>query len=989
MPLYADVPETDIESFQGQITLLDPYSIPLTNGLVSQNAGYVHGEVSTRLGHSTVVNMPYGPAVSMENWYFVFSSSQVSVALFYTPLGGIYGYQLLFSSFSGALISQTGAAGAIMVTDGQRLYAAFYDSTGRIGYAGGQIYGWDIGADPLFAAPLSAIPAITQPGGGVITAGVHNIAYLTTTRNGYTGILQPVDASTNVFTPVSFTATGGANARFTLTVSLPAYMTGGSIQVVMTTVANPARYYTVPGAVTTASGSTVITFSITDNDLAATGTDVTSQMNLLTSTVGGTPPFFPNAIFSYSSRLGYCTIDSAGFPVVYISDQNNYQSITADQHGIYLESREQVIQGFSLRGVCYLGSTRSFFSTSDNGDVPVTWTPPQKVDGSIGILAPNCVHANPSLGYALIAAPRGFYLFQGGIFPPLPLSYYNDSDWQRINWQHAERVKIIDDQLNRRFLVLAPLDGASSPNYILTWDYTEGDTPETVKYSINSVSGYAFGSGTSIFNINNNKPEVWYTPNTSGYMMRQNDGTETYPYRDVTTAGTAAAISFLYETALVPRNQDNAQTLHHFHGAHWRVRGSGLFNITAYNLDHTNSVVPGASPVVLRSSPGHEVMTRWRFPNQEQQSIQFGTNAIDGHASISLIRVYYTEAAAQRALTAGAANTIQSLAGTPQSTIVSTAFGTDLQVLVYDANGIAVSGVTVTFTAPGSGASGLFGASLTATAVTNSSGIATGPTFTANATRGSYTVTATVPGVGSPANFSLTNNYVVVVLTSGTTWTAPAGVTSIEVECVGGGAAGAGFTGLGNIRGGGGGGGAYARRNAMAVTPLTVYTYSIGAGGVGDSNTTGHPSANGGTTTFTGDASVQCIAVGGTGVSNSNPLLGGAGGLGSSSTGDATFSGGAGANAPSVPYGGGGGGASGGSASVGGAGSLSQGGVAVTGGGPGGNGAAPSTGSASAGATPPSLPGGGGGGAAQNGTTISASVNGGNGANGQITISYP
>src|SRR5205814_529120 len=72
-----------------------------------------------------------------------------------------------------------------------------------------------------------------------------------------------------------------------------------------------------------------------------------------------------------------------------------------------------------------------------------------------------------------------------------------------------------------------------------------------------------------------------------------------------------------------------------------------------------------------------------------------------------------------------------------------------------DASSNPVPGVSVTFAAPGSGASGAFSSSSTVT--TNSSGIATAPAFTANTTAGSYTVTATTAGVGSPASFSLTN----------------------------------------------------------------------------------------------------------------------------------------------------------------------------------------------------------------------------------------
>ena len=95
-------------------------------------------------------------------------------------------------------------------------------------------------------------------------------------------------------------------------------------------------------------------------------------------------------------------------------------------------------------------------------------------------------------------------------------------------------------------------------------------------------------------------------------------------------------------------------------------------------------------------------------------------------------------------------------AGTPQIAAVSTAFATALQATVTDIGGNPISGVSVTFTAPGTGPSGKFGTLLTATVATNASGIATAPAFTANALAGSYTVTATALGY-SPAIFSLSN----------------------------------------------------------------------------------------------------------------------------------------------------------------------------------------------------------------------------------------
>src|SRR5437763_748581 len=105
---------------------------------------------------------------------------------------------------------------------------------------------------------------------------------------------------------------------------------------------------------------------------------------------------------------------------------------------------------------------------------------------------------------------------------------------------------------------------------------------------------------------------------------------------------------------------------------------------------------------------------------------------------------------------AGAAASITATAGTPQNATVNTAFATAFQATVKDSFGNPVSGVLVTFAAPGSGASGTFSGGAN-TATTNASGIATAPALTANTTAGGpYTVTGSASGAGS-VNFSLTN----------------------------------------------------------------------------------------------------------------------------------------------------------------------------------------------------------------------------------------
>jgi len=109
----------------------------------------------------------------------------------------------------------------------------------------------------------------------------------------------------------------------------------------------------------------------------------------------------------------------------------------------------------------------------------------------------------------------------------------------------------------------------------------------------------------------------------------------------------------------------------------------------------------------------------------------------------------------------GMPDSIVASSGTPQAAFVNAAFHEPLVAIVKDAGGTPLAGVTVTFNVnpSGSGAGGTFpGNATSATAVTNGSGVAMSPVFTANGTGGSYTVTAnTNPPVATAATFNLAN----------------------------------------------------------------------------------------------------------------------------------------------------------------------------------------------------------------------------------------
>lgn len=109
-----------------------------------------------------------------------------------------------------------------------------------------------------------------------------------------------------------------------------------------------------------------------------------------------------------------------------------------------------------------------------------------------------------------------------------------------------------------------------------------------------------------------------------------------------------------------------------------------------------------------------------------------------------------------------------------------------------------------------------------------------------------------VNGFGDSAassSISMTTSGIATFTTVDTTsWTAPAGITSVNYLVVGGG--GGGGNGYDN-GGGGGGGGGMVRSGTLSVTPGTSYTVTVGAGGAGGANIrSDRPGSNGESSVF-------------------------------------------------------------------------------------------------------------------------------------------
>jgi hypothetical protein len=208
--------------------------------------------------------------------------------------------------------------------------------------------------------------------------------------------------------------------------------------------------------------------------------------------------------------------------------------------------------------------------------------------------------------------------------------------------------------------------------------------------------------------------------------------------------------------------------------------------------------------------------------------------------------------------------------------------------------------------------------------------------------------------------------------TSSGSYTVPASVTSIIVECWGAGGGGGSSNTNGTARraGGGGGGGGYSS-STIAVVPGTVYNIVVGTGGTGGVAGNG---GNGTTSTFNTNT---VVANGGNGGGRGSAGSGGAGGaLG---TGNNRYTGGNGAAGVNATGSGGGGGGAGSTGNGGNASGTSAGTGSSTNGGNGGAGVTTSVNGNNG-----NNYGGGGSG----GNTLAAGTerNGGTGANGLVVI---
>lgn len=605
--------EKTIDDFRGAWPELDQAGQSPSRASLAQNVSFAPEKVFTRDGFAPKYSFGAGAVQSLYNWI-----TNVASRLVYFQAPNLVRMINLQSDIVDSLYTQA-ARGISVAEAGSRLYIAHYDSagapTGNLRVVNALIGG--VPADTAFPNPMTAGFTVTDQGAGACTAGVHKFGYCLETRTGFPGKPGPQTAGT--FTPVSFDVpAGGKTLRFSMTAAIPD--DGAFIHVLMTTAANTEQYFFVPGASLSVPGGSPaflvqIDFSISDEQLAASANEATDAFSYLTQNSGAPAP---SKVVSYGNRMVYIAGNKA-----YFSDPYSYQALAEDRNAIQVQNQKDLVTGAEVRGMFALfGPTWTFIIPSGPGNLfPREWGPPVSVSNAIGTRAPEGVAAGPGAQYLWVASEQGLFYFDGQ-YSEVPVSWLQD--WKRINWAAAINLMVVDNAARRTVHVLAPLDGATEPTHILSFDYSRARTdaginPTAVDYSLDNYAGGAISSLATVQNFTTKNRELWLgLPN--GDALRQEKGRRNDNNQKITS---------IYETGQILQPGDRQRTENIFGGAHFQVLGSGTLTVAPYGINRVTTPDDPVHSITLEAAPPATTLRMWHLRSRNQ-TIRVSTDAI-GH----------------------------------------------------------------------------------------------------------------------------------------------------------------------------------------------------------------------------------------------------------------------------------------------------------------------------------------------------------------------
>lgn len=465
------------------------------------------------------------------------------------------------------------------------------------------------------AAPGAIFTATNSATVGNVSPGVHLFAISYVTNTGYTTIPGPVIAG--VFSPVSVTATGGFKVDLS---GLPLGPTGTVARQIFVTKSGLAEFFYVD--LIADNTTTTATINFFDTDLVVSADSLFDQFTL-TGGVG----FGGMALVKYAGRM--LVVQASTVYVSQVGDAETVSSITGALSIPSESDGNDCRAAAELFGVLYIMKAVGIFSTQDNGGEPNTWTI-TKIDGAIGsyqagIGSISGSQSSLTMNSSLLLANRaGLWMFNGNVGRPA-LSYKIQDFWDRVSDDFENKIEICVDPFNDIIYANLPIDGSSTPNVLLMGDFSQGLSPDTIRWS-----QYSFPwDPTSISMINVDDGSDFQ------YQLRLGTSTNIYKLHTNYTADYNGIPIAAFYQCFGAAIGDGALNI--FSYLRIRAKGSGDLHIQIANIDSQNAIFP---PIFVMASLPQKELGRQINYMSEKMFVKVSVQDLNNTFTISSIDIY-------------------------------------------------------------------------------------------------------------------------------------------------------------------------------------------------------------------------------------------------------------------------------------------------------------------------------------------------------------
>jgi len=285
---------------------------------------------------------------------------------------------------------------------------------------------------------------------------------------------------------------------------------------------------------------------------------------------------------------------------------------------------QAVRAAFVIRSNLYFVKERSLYVTADNGSTEPAFWDVEEVSNAVG--TPSVHGVGIGEDWVVIASRSGLYYFDGG--QPQKISQEIQPTWDAINWQYGSTIWVTVDTQHKRIYVGVPMGTATSPNEILTLDYTEGfaDPLLMMLYSPSRARKWA-----PWFIAANCAALVERSNGTAAFFLGNNAGNgKVYQLTEGQYSDDGAAINSYYTTAFLSQTGVTGRNLFGYLTAY--AQGAGTLNVNAFTPGDATETLIGALALSSPAAQDLELMTNL---NAERVGYQFGTNAVGSWFSVT------------------------------------------------------------------------------------------------------------------------------------------------------------------------------------------------------------------------------------------------------------------------------------------------------------------------------------------------------------------